>query len=85
MQTKTIYKPGFPAGVMPYLQEYTYCNGELELTCFIDYDRPDPSVGYAGSACLCHAYHAGVDISDYLSADVIDMIEGAACWYFSGR
>ena len=68
-----------------HLSEYTYRDGELELTCFVDYDPPDASTGYAGGAWLCHAYHAGVDIADYLAPGVIERIEEAACWYFSGR
>lgn len=68
-----------------YLREYTYRNGELELTCFVDYDPPDRSTGYSGGATLANAYHAGVDIADYLAPGVIETIEGAACWYFSGR
>lgn len=79
-----IEQPGTPRCPIG-LREYLYRNGELELTCFVDYDPPDRSTGYSGGATLANAYHVGVDISGYLSADVIDMIEGAACWYFSGR
>ena len=72
--------PACPA----YMREYLYRNGELELTCFVDYDAPDPGTGYSGGAWLCHAYHAGIDIVDYLADGVIEAIEGAACCYFSG-
>ena len=66
-----------------HLREYTYQTGNVELTCFLDYEAPDRAVGWPGSAWLVHAYAGGVDVLSVLSSVVVREIEEEACSRFS--
>lgn len=60
----------------PQNLEYIASHG---LDCYLDYDPPDPSVGYNGNAWLVHAYAGGVDVTELLRDEIIREIEAKLC------
>jgi hypothetical protein len=77
MQTNTA-----PAATRPhqYLTRFDHWLDDVQLICWVDFERGDASVGLNPSAWLYHAYvgDSGMDIAELLSDDVIAKLEAAA-------
>lgn len=69
----------WPQGLRHYA--YHYDTG-IELDCFLDYDGPDPGVGWTGRAWLVHAFAGGVEVIEMLKDSIIADIESNAAQAF---
>ena len=62
--------------------EYVYRVGMLELVCHLEYEEAEKGLGIspdlAADATLTAAYANGMDVSEYLDADIIKLIETKA-------
>ena len=75
---KRMQPPKTPIGQM----EYVYRAGPLELICHLEYEEAEKGLGVspdlAAETTLTAAYANGMDVSEYLDADIIKLIETKA-------
>jgi hypothetical protein len=64
----------------PYLERVDQAVGDVQLTCWYDFEPADRSVGLPATAWLIHARPAGspCDIADILDSRVIKRLEREA-------
>jgi hypothetical protein len=77
---QTIKKP-----ISPALTRFETWLDDVQLTCWVDYERGDASVGLNPSAWLYHAFvgDSGMDVAELLSESIIEKLETAAACYLS--
>jgi hypothetical protein len=58
---------------------------DVQLTCWVDYERGDASVGLNPSAWLYHAFvgDSGMDVAELLDGRIVTKLETAAACYLS--
>ena len=75
---KRMQPPRCPIGQV----EYVYRVGMLELVCHLEYEEAEKGLGIspdlAADTTLTAAYANGMDVSEYLDADIIKLIETKA-------
>ena len=75
---KRMQPPRCPIGQI----EYVYRVGMLELVCHLEYEDAEKGLGdspdLAAETTLTAAYANGMDVSEYLDADIIKLIETKA-------
>lgn len=76
-------KHSTPARAIPptkHLKCFEMWLDDVQLTCWLDYERGDRSVGLNASAWLYHAYvgGSGMDVAELLADHVVERIEAAA-------
>ena len=75
---KRMQPPRCPIGQI----EYVYRAGPLELICHLEYEEAEKGLGIspdlAAETTLTAAYANGMDVSEFLDADIIKLIETKA-------
>ena len=68
--------------------EYVHKAGRLELVCHLEYEEAEKGLGIspdlAADTTLTAAYANGMDVSEYLDADIIKLIETKAAASLEG-
>lgn len=63
-----------------HLTQHETWIGDVQLICWLDFERGDASVGLNASAWLYHAYvgDSGMDVADLLAPAIVTRIEEEA-------
>ena len=66
--------------ISPALTRFDHWLDDVQLTCWVDYERGDASVGLNPSAWLYHAFvgDSGMDVAELLSDHIVAKLEAAA-------
>jgi hypothetical protein len=69
-----------------YLERVEQELGDIQLTCWYDFEPADPSVGWPATAWLIRAHVRGdsTDISELLRDSAVKTLEAEAADYLSG-
>jgi hypothetical protein len=69
-----------------YLERVEQELGDVQLTCWYDFEPADPSVGWPATAWLIRAHVRGdsTDISELLRDSAVKTLEAEAADYLSG-